>query len=176
MNNFRKEAKELSTADLLLILDDQRDLYSPEEIEILEEELRSRPSDALQKENAERVEKWEEKEREKEMQQLRQAAREAQAELDRIRKTQIAALRAEGAEGYYEYMTLTLADGDGGALSPSEVTALLNSYAIKGWRLAAAYANELGHNSSSSGYGGYSSGTNSTVDQHILIMEKYHRI
>ena len=43
MDNFKKEAKELSTEDLLLILEDQVDLYSEEELKILRDELASRP-------------------------------------------------------------------------------------------------------------------------------------
>ena len=38
-----------------------------------------------------------------------------------------------------------------------------------------AYANELGHNSTSGGFGGFSIGANSTVDQHILILERFVR-
>lgn len=40
--DFLKEVQETSTADLELILEDQRDLYSEEEIEIIEKELKRR--------------------------------------------------------------------------------------------------------------------------------------
>ena len=42
MKQFIKEAKETSISDILLILSDQRDLYTDEEIAILEDELLSR--------------------------------------------------------------------------------------------------------------------------------------
>ena len=75
----------------------------------------------------------------------------------------------------YEYTTLSLVDDDGGGLTTTQVTRLLNDYALDGWRLISAYANELGHNSTSGGFGGFSTGTNSTVDQHILILERFVR-
>lgn len=53
MNNFANEVKQLSTEDLMLIIEDQADLYSDEEMKILREELESRPSDALERELAE---------------------------------------------------------------------------------------------------------------------------
>lgn len=71
---------------------------------------------------------------------------------------------------------MSLADDNGGALPVSRITGLLNEYALDGWRLVSAYANELGHNSSSSGIGGFSVGSNSTVDQHILILERFVKI
>ncbi len=43
MDNFKKEVQEMSTADILLILEDQLDLYTDEEIKILRSELALRP-------------------------------------------------------------------------------------------------------------------------------------
>ena len=57
MDNFKNEAKELSTEDLLLILEDQIDLYSEEELKILRDELASRPENALELESKERERK-----------------------------------------------------------------------------------------------------------------------
>lgn len=68
-----------------------------------------------------------------------------------------------------------MVDDDGGGLTTVQVTRLLNDYALDGWKLVSAYANELGHNSTSGGFGGFSIGANSTVDQHILILERFVR-
>ena len=172
MDNFKKEAKELSTEDLLLILEDQVDLYSEEELKILRDELASRPENALELEAKER----ERKERIEE-EAARQAERERQIQCQKqALENRINSLKSKGYEGYYEYTTLSLVDDDGGGLTTTQVTRLLNDYALDGWRLVSAYANELGHNSTRGGFGGFSTGTNSTVDQHILILERFIRI
>lgn len=172
MDNFKNEAKELSTEDLLLILEDQVDLYSEEELKILRDELASRPENALELEAKERERK--EKEAEEAAQ---RAERERQTQCQKQAfENKITSLKSKGYEGYYEYTTLSLVDNDGGGLTTTQVTQLLNDYALYGWRLVSAYANELGHNSTSGGFGGFSTGTNSTVDQHILILERFIRI
>jgi len=51
--------------------------------------------------------------------------------------------------------------GHYGGLAPEQVTQRLN---------------ELGHTGQSSGIGAFTSGTNATIDQHILIMERYIKI
>lgn len=172
MDKFRKEAKELSTADLKLILEDQADLYSDEEFKILREEFACRPENALELEAEEKARKVmseiiaaQREEKERQIQQKKQAF-----------EKRINSLKSRGYEGYYEYTTLSLVDDDGGGLTPAQVTQLLNDYALDGWKLVSAYTNELGHNSSSSRFMGVSSGTNSTVDQHILILERFVRI
>lgn len=171
MDKFKKEVKELSTADLLLILEDQVDLYSDEELKILREELASRPENALELEAEEQARKEElEAEAARRAEIERQVQRQQQAFQNRINS-----LKSRGYEGYYEYTTLSLVDDDGGGLTTVQVTRLLNDYALDGWKLVSAYANELGHNSTSGGFGGFSIGANSTVDQHILILERFVR-
>ncbi len=172
MEAFKKEAKELSTEDLILILEDQVELYTEEELKILRDELSSRPENALEMEAEERERKTREAE---------EAAQRAEREQQLQRQKQafenrINSLKSKGYEGYYEYTTLSLVDDDGGGLTTAQVTRILNDYALDGWRLVSAYANELGHNSTSGGFGGFSTGTNSTVDQHILILERFVRI
>lgn len=165
MNDFRKEAQEISTQDLLLILEDQLDLYTDEEIAILREELASRPGNALELELEEAEER------------AIKVAQEKNAEyLKKSFDAKINSLKAKGYEGYYEYKTLSLSDNKGGGLSPEAISQELNAYALDGWRLVTAYANELGHNSFNSGFGGFSTGTNTTKDQHILILERFVKI
>ena len=89
-------------------------------------------------------------------------------------KNKVEALKAKGYEGYYEYTTLSLIDDDGGSLTTAQITVLLNEHALEGWKLVSAYTNELGHNSTSGAFG--LAGTNATIDQHILILERFVRI
>ena len=49
----------------------------------------------------------------------------------------------------------------------------LNELGIDGWHLVTAYSNELGKNALSGGAGGVMLGVNSTVDENILIFERY---
>ena len=168
MDAFRKEARELPTADILLILEDQVDLYSEEELQILREELASRPENAFEIEEEERIEK-----ERKAAEAARRAEQERQWEQERqAHRARVNALKAKGHEGYYEYKVLSLCDDNDGAVSINRLAALLNDYAMDGWRLVTSYANELGHNSSSV----YGQGTNSTIDEHILIMERFVKI
>lgn len=82
-------------------------------------------------------------------------------------------LKRDGAEGYHQYKVISLVDEDGGYIDVKQLTANLNALGIEGWHLVAAYSNEVGRTSSSSGYGGISSGTNATIDQNILIFERF---
>ena len=88
---------------------------------------------------------------------------------------EIEKLKNNGAEGYYEYKVISLVDEDGGYIDIKQLTTNLNALGVEGWHLVSAYSNEIGHTSSSSGYGGYSTGTNATVDQNILIFERFVR-
>ena len=188
MEAFKKEVKGLSTQELMLILQDQVDLYSAEELAIIKDELYSRPAfapsgfeslqekeerRAKEKEQREKAERLKKEKREKE-------ARERQeAETRRKRKeleSKVDALKSKGYDGYFEYTTLTFVDDDGGALSAAMISQTLNKYALEGWRLVSSYSNELGHTSKSAGFGGFSSSTNATIDQHIFILERFIKI
>lgn len=80
------------------------------------------------------------------------------------------------AGGYWEYKVVSLIDDNGGGISPAELESTMNSLGSYGWHLKVAYANELGRNSSSSGAYGVSSGTNATIDQNILIFERFVKV
>ncbi len=158
MDAFREEVRGYSTEDLELIVADQKDLYTEEEFAILQAELNTRPRDeAARKKEAERIA------REKE------AARKQKLHNDRI-----ASLKARGYDGYYEYMTLSLTDNNAGGIYTDTIDNRLNDLALDGWRLVSSYANELGHNSTPGNI--LSSGSNSTIDQHILILERFVKI
>lgn len=79
-------------------------------------------------------------------------------------------LRNKGYEGYYEYKTVCVFDSFDGGVNANKLSEILNENALSGWRLVTAYTNELGHNST----GGYVS-VNATMDEHILIMERFVR-
>ena len=67
-------------------------------------------------------------------------------------------------------------DDNAGGIYSSTIESTLNQLGLDGWHLRCAYTNELGKNSNSGGYGGFSTGTNSTIDQNILIFERFVRI
>ena len=165
MEEFIKEIKAMSTSDLLLVIEDQEDLYTPEEFALLKEELKSRPANALEleEEEAERLEQIK----------IQEEAQRYQEQIQRQRKERLAkqqdALRNKGYDCYYEYTTLSVVDGNGGTIPQSQVVNSLNALALEGWRLVSAYANELGHNSHTDILG---KTTNETVCQHVLILER----
>ena len=176
MEEFIKEVKEMSTADIMLILEDQLDLYNEEEIKILKDELFSRPANSLEMEEKER-EKIEEKKREIERQ-------KRNIEIERINRERLQQeynhkidnLNRMGLDGYYEYKVVSLNDNNAGGIYSSTIENTLNELGLDGWKLRCAYTNELGKNSSSGGFAGFSKGTNSTIDQNILIFERFVRI
>lgn len=90
-------------------------------------------------------------------------------------------LKANHHEGYYEYKVISLSDVGGlfsansGRVDVAKMTAILNDMGLDGWHLVIAYSNELGKNALSGGAGGVMLGVNSTVDENILIFERFIR-
>ncbi|MBQ7810817.1 MAG: DUF4177 domain-containing protein [Clostridia bacterium] len=72
----------------------------------------------------------------------------------------------------YEYDTVVVYDKRSGGADIEAINRTLMAYAKDGWKLHTAFTNEVGKNSSSVGYGGVSIGTNSTMDQTVLIFER----
>lgn len=171
MDNFRKEVHKMPTSDILLILEDQLDLYTDEEIEILRKELASRPENALKQ----KAEEYERIERQKELQKEQAEQKEKEELAEKALKKRLDNLRAHGYDGYWEYKTIVLADDNSGGIYASTIENTLNEYALDGWRLKNSYANELGKNSFSGEVSGLSLGINSTKDQHIFILERFVR-
>lgn len=160
MEDFRKEVKQLSTEDIMLILEDQQELYSAEELDVLRNELNSRPS--LEEQYRIEEEEFVYAEMQEELEKARAAFNE-----------KIENLRSKGHDGYYQYMTVSLVDDDSGSLAPNQIADILNEHALNGWRLVSAYSNELGHSGSSTFTGSFK---NSTIDQHVLILERFTKI
>lgn len=183
MEDFIREVKEMPTADIMLILEDQLDLYSEEEIRILKEELFSRPENALEIEakERERIEeiRFREEEKKQEIERQKRNIEIERKNRERIQQEynhKIDNLTKMGLDGYYEYKVVSLNDDNAGGIYSSTIESTLNQLGLEGWHLRCAYTNELGKNSNSGGYGGFSTGTNSTIDQNILIFERFVRI
>lgn len=96
-------------------------------------------------------------------------AKEALAEAD-ARIEQI-----ENQEDYimkYEYKIEVVSDKNNGSVDLSIMQNRINWYSQSGWRLVSAFSSEVGKNVNQGGYGGLAIGTNSTIDETILIFEK----
>lgn len=106
-----------------------------------------------------------------------EAERRAREERERAQAEEYAkrirSLKDRHYEGYWEYKVLSLIDGDSGAIMPDRLETAINDLGLDGWRLRCSYANEVGRNSSSTGVYGVSNGTNATIDQNILIFERF---
>ena len=180
MNDFYQEIKDYSNDDLQLILTDQRNLYTEKELSIIQQELNSRGGarsdfsildtvqSSLKQQFDDDLKNQEERARQK---------RQAEIELEmKKRQERIDRLKQKGYDGYYEYLTLSLVDNKDGGIDVEEISNSLNDLALEGWHLKCAFSNELGRNSRSNGVGGIASGTNSTIDQNILILERFNKI
>jgi len=133
--------------------------------------------DQIQKENRIAAEKVQQEKRAVESkiqeEQLERLAIEKQYALE------VAALKKKGADGYYQYKVISLMDVGGvfksnsGRVNTTAMTETLNKLGLEGWHLVTAYSNELGKNALSGGAGGVMLGANSTVDENILIFERF---
>lgn len=169
MDDFRSEIQNTPTADLLLILEDQQELYTPQELAVIREELSRRPENSLELEEAEQQRIDEELETLRWVHAYAEQQRQAEAE----RQSRLRALLDQGYPGYYEYTVLEAFDDRTGRIDPLQLADRLNDMALDGWRLRCAYTNEVGRNSSSAGFGGFSAGVNATMDQNVLILERF---
>ena len=124
--------------------------------------------------NPEYLEKVRFKEEEREREKEEELARKERIRQEYNRK--LDHLREMSLEGYYEYKVISLDDSDAGGICTSTLEQTLNQLGLDGWHLRCEYTNEFGQNRSSIGAGGVSVGTNSTIDQNILILERFVRI
>ena len=120
----------------------------------------------------------------KEKQQQKEIERLDKINKERTEREQQHSLRMENLknnhhEGYYEYKVISLSDIGGlfssnsGRVDVEKMTSVLNDMGLDGWHLVIAYSNELGKNALSGGAGGIMLGVNSTVDENILIFERF---
>lgn len=168
MEEFKKEVAEMSINDIMLILEDQLDLYTDEEIAILRQELayRSCSNDTYEKEMINKILKIKrEEERIEENKKILEEQR-------KLFKAKIDNLRSQGYKEYYEYTALTISDNSNGTVDINEMINRMNELALNGWKLVTAFTNEIGKDSFTGGFGGISSGVNSTIEQNILLFER----
>lgn len=170
MTAFKEEVSKMLTTDIMLILEDQLDLYSDEEIAVLKEELskRSRSDEDLRKEKEIIYKEMEAEIEREEAEECQRMVQKQKKELE----SRINFLRSQGYKEYYEYTALTICDDSNGTVDVTEMVEKMNELALNGWKLVTAFANEIGKNSFTGGFGGISSGTNSTVEQNILLFER----
>ncbi len=107
---------------------------------------------------------------------MAKAEREEALQKEAERKNERDRQAVEEAGGYWEYKAVSLYDNDSGFIDAASIENTINDLGRQGWRLRCAFANEMGRNSSSSGVGGISSGTNATIDQNIMIFERFVRL
>ena len=72
----------------------------------------------------------------------------------------------------YEYEIIEIVDNNDGAVDWKAMKEKLNALGAQGWRLVVGFSNELGSNTSVIIKDGKKQGTNSTIDQNILIFER----
>ncbi|MBQ5590100.1 MAG: DUF4177 domain-containing protein [Clostridia bacterium] len=96
-------------------------------------------------------------------------------EQQRILNSKIDNLKDVGYDGYWEYKVVDLLDNKG-IVDTYKIAETLNELGLQGWRLKCAYTNEVGKNVSTVGVGALAGGVNSTVDQNILILERFVKI
>jgi len=173
LDNYLKKQKKIPVKETVF-----GDLLIPDDTDIpsliasfLEEEKQKK--EQLEQKNKEKLQQ-EEKERLDEINKER-IEREQQYSL-RMKN-----LKDNHHEGYYEYKVISLSDVGGlfssnsGRVDVEKMTSVLNDMGLDGWHLVIAYSNELGKNALSGGAGGVMLGVNSTVDENILIFERFIR-
>ena len=94
-------------------------------------------------------------------------------EKDELRKKRIQAtrekLKSNGDLGFYDYKVVSLSDAWGGRTDTDKLQKTLSLLGRDGWRLVCSFTNEVGKNAMSVA----NIGTNATVDEAILIFERY---
>lgn len=146
---------------------------------LAENELRQQQEKQAQQLEEQKKQQAEYDKQEKIRQQQEELARKQKEEQYHLR---IRKLKEENVDGYYEYKVISVLDVDGifrsnsGRVDTAKMTETLNELGIDGWHLVTAYSNELGKNALSGGAGSVLLGVNSTVDENILIFERFVKI
>lgn len=76
------------------------------------------------------------------------------------------------SQNFMQYQVECVYDNRSGGTNFTELQNVLNTYSRNGWKLKQVFTNEVGKNSLSVSVGGYTSGTNATMDQVVLIFER----
>ena len=183
-SKFRDEVRNMETADIMLILEDQLDLYSEEEIKVLKDELSARaPSKSEIEASKQRIAtQYEdyfedylvEEQKQKELREFERERKELQ-ELHEMKASKIKELKKSGYDSYFEYMYLTAFD-DSSRPSIDRMIEKMNMLALEGWRLKATFVNDLGRKTAQPGIGGALSVPSGPAEKTVFILEREIKI
>ena len=130
-------------------------------------------------ENERAIEREKKRKAEEEERRKRQEEQRIRDEESRRKQEEAAKRKAEEVErklqeinGTYKYIVETVRDNYDGSSNIDQIRLIIDLYSSKGWRLHTIYTNEIGKESSMSGIGGITSGTNATINETIIVMER----
>ena len=75
----------------------------------------------------------------------------------------------------YEYKIERVTDNSDGTSDIDQIKHIIERYSNKGWRLHTIYSNEIGKESLVAGIGGFKGGTNATINETIIVLERLIR-
>ena len=82
------------------------------------------------------------------------------------------ALKNERRGRKFEYAVETVRDRDNGGADETALNDVLSMYGEKGWKLKFCFTDEVGVESHSATVAGYTTGTNATINEIVLIFER----
>ena len=82
------------------------------------------------------------------------------------------AMKNEQRHKKYEYTVETVRDRDNGGADESALNDMLAMYGERGWKLKFCFTDEVGVESHSATVAGYTTGTNATINEIVLIFER----
>ena len=129
---------------------------------------------AIEREKKRKAEE-EERKRSQEEQRIRDEENRKKQEEAAKRETEELERKLQEINDTYKYVVETFRDNDDGSSNIDLIRLFIASYSLKGWRLHTIYTNEIGKVSSMSGVGGITSGTNATINETIIVMERLFR-
>lgn len=192
LNNYIKKHASFSIKENFwgdITIPDDIDIETLVQPLLIEKEARAQKiaEKKLRQQQEEHEQQLEEQKRQQAEHDRQEQIRQQKEELARKQKEEqyhlrIENLKAKNVEGYYEYKVISLLDvgglfkGNSGRVNTEAMTQTLNELGIDGWHLVTAYSNELGKNALSGGAGGVLLGVNSTVDENILIFERFVKL
>ena len=82
------------------------------------------------------------------------------------------ALKNERRGRKFEYAVETVRDRDNGGADETALNDVLSMYGEKGWKLKFCFTDEVGVESHSATVAGFTTGTNATINEIVLIFER----
>lgn len=72
----------------------------------------------------------------------------------------------------YEYKFIVSLDKNDGRIDSNNIENILRTHSSNGWRLHTIFTNEIGKESTMGGFGGFSSSTNATRNEIVMVFER----